>query len=94
MLPNEKEIKEIIFLCENINKHRDRIGQEYGLIDSRIYLAIACSNWEPKLTKDFLNYCIDTAFNSDILGKPSPNQKLIEVCKNSLKGKFSKRHLS
>ena len=94
MVPKENEIKEIIKLCKNINKHKDRIGHEYGLIDSRIYLALACANWDPKLTIDFLNHCIVTAIDIDVQGKPYPNQKLVDVCNNSLNGKFSKKHLS
>ena len=80
-------------LAKDINKHKDRLGHEYGLVDSRKYLAIACANWDIELTRDFLNHCIDTASNISSFGKPVINQSLIEVCQNSLKGKFSKAYL-
>ena len=62
-------------------------------MDSRQYLAIACANWNVELTKDFLNHCINTASNINSFGKPVINQNLIDVCQNSLKGKFSKSYL-
>lgn len=93
MKPNENEVKKILSFCKDINKHKDRIGHEYGLVDSRKYLAIACANWDIALTSDFLNHCIDTASNISSFGKPVINQSLIEVCQNSLKGKFSKAYL-
>jgi hypothetical protein len=93
MIPNEDEIERIIKLSWDINKHPDRIGHEFGLIDSRIYLALACSDWHINLTKDFLNHCINTAFNINRFDKPIENTNLITVCKNSLKGKFSKGYL-
>ncbi|MFP3599209.1 hypothetical protein [Chryseobacterium sp. SIMBA_029] len=93
MKPNENEIRKILSYCKDINKHKDRIGHEFGLIDSRQYLAIACANWDIELTKDFLNHCIDTAYDINSFGKPVINQNLIDVCKNSLKGKFSKAYL-
>jgi len=94
MIPEEHDIKKILSLSKDINKHKDRIGLEYGLIDSRIYLAIACANWNIELTRDFLNHCIETAYNINSFGKPVINQNLIDVCQNSLKGKFSKAYLS
>lgn len=93
MIPPANEIKEIIKLSWDINKHKDRLGHEYGLIDSRIYLALACSNWDIGLTSAFLNHCIDTAYDISRFGKPVENKNLIDVCKNSLKGKFSKGYL-
>lgn len=93
MKPDENEIRNILSLCKNIDKHKDRIGQEFGLIDSRQYLAIACANWDIELTRDFLNHCIGAAFNISSFGKPLINQNLIDVCQNSLKGKFSKEYL-
>jgi len=80
-------------LCKDINKHKDRIGQEYGLTDSRKYLALACANWDIELTKEFLNHCINTAVENNSFGKPVVNQNLIDICQNSLKGKFSKGYL-
>lgn len=93
MIPQTNEIKEIINLSWDINKHKDRLGEEYGLIDSRIYLALASSNWDIELTSSFLNHCIATAYNINRFDKPVENTNLIAVCKNSLKGKFSKGYL-
>lgn len=93
MKPDENEIRNILSICRDINKHKDRIGQEFGLMDSRQYLAIACANWDIELTRDFLNHCIDTASDISSFGKAIVNQNLIDVCQNSLKGKFSKAYL-
>lgn len=93
MKPDENEIRNILSLCKDINKHKDRVGHEFGLMDSRQYLAIACANWDIQLTRDFLNHCIDTASNISSFGKPVINQGLIAVCQNSLNGKFSKAYL-
>ena len=93
MKPEENEIRNILSLCKDINKHKDRIGYEFGLMDSRQYLAIACANWDIELTRNFLNHCTDTASNISSFGKPVINQNLIDVCQNSLKGKFSKAYL-
>lgn len=93
LTPSKTEIEQIIAKCWNINKHKDRIGYEYGLIDSRRYLAIACANWDKELTTDFLNHCIETAYNISRFEKPVQNENLIAICKNSLIGKFSKSYL-
>lgn len=93
MTPKEDEIKIILSKCKDINKHKDRIGNEFGLLDSRQYLAIACANWNIELTRDYLNHCIETANNINSFGKPIINQNLIDVCQNSLKGKYSKAYL-
>lgn len=93
MIPANNEIEEIIKRSWDINRHPDRIGHEFGLIDSRIYLALACADWELNLTKDFLNHCIETAFDMNRFNKPVKNQGLIAVCENSLKGKFSKGYV-
>lgn len=93
MVPPDNEIKSIINKCWDINKHPDRVGYEFGLIDSRIYLALACADWNLSLTKDFLNHCIETAFDISRFDKPVQNTNLIAVCTNSLKGKFSKGYL-
>lgn len=93
MKPDESEIRKIISCCKDINKHKDRVGNEFGLVDSRQYLAIACANWDIELTKEFLHHCMDTAYNINRLGKPVINQNLIDVCQNSLKGKYSKAYL-
>jgi hypothetical protein len=93
MKPDENEIRNILSLCKDMNKHKDRTGHEFGLMDSRQYLAIACANWDIELTRDFLNHCMDTASDMGRFGKPVINQNLIAVCQNSLKGKFSKAYL-
>jgi hypothetical protein len=93
MTPNPEEIKEILHFCRDINKHKDRIGHEYGLMDVRRYVAIACANWDKTLTIDFLNHCIDTCYEMNSFNRPMKNVGLVEVCQNSLKGKFSKAYL-
>jgi hypothetical protein len=93
MIPSSDEIKQILKLSWDINKHKDRIGYEYGLIDSRIYVAIASANWNIELTAPFLTHCIETAFEINRFDKPVENTNLINVCKNSLKGKYSKGYL-
>jgi hypothetical protein len=85
MIPGNDEIKKILSLSKDINKHKDRIGHEYGLVDSRRYLAIACANWKTELTKDFLNHCIATAYDISRFDTPVLNQGLVDVCQNSLK---------
>lgn len=94
MIPNEEIITQILEKCRDINKHKDRIGYEFGLLDSRLYLASACANWNKKITTDFLNHCIQTAYNIDKFGKSNKNVELIEVCENSLKGKVSKSYFT
>ncbi|WP_343618038.1 hypothetical protein [Flavobacterium sp.] len=89
MLPPKNEIEEILKISWDINKHKDRIGHEYGLIDPRYYLAIACAGWDKTLCTDFLNHCIETAYNISRFDKPVENTSLINVCKKSLKGKYS-----
>jgi hypothetical protein len=69
MLPPDNEIDEIIEISWDINKHKDRIGYEYGLTDPRQYLAIACAGWDNPLCAGFLNHCIETAYNIDRFGK-------------------------
>lgn len=93
MIPPENEIELIIKKSWDINKHKDRIGHEYGLIDSRIYLALACADWNQNLTADFLNHCIKTGFNISRADMPVENTNLITVCQNSLKGKYSKGYI-
>ncbi|HMT29543.1 MAG TPA: hypothetical protein PKD91_09720 [Bacteroidia bacterium] len=90
MLPPNNEIEEIIKICWDINKHKDRIGHEFGLTDPRKYLAIACAGWDKTLCAGFLNHCIETAYNINRFDKPVENTNLIDICKNSLKGKYTK----
>lgn len=93
MMPSAGEIQEITKACWDIHKHKDRVGVEYGLIDPRIFVAIACANWDKELTHDFLHHCIDTAYDTNRFGKPVLNQDLVKVCENSLKGKVSKAYI-
>jgi hypothetical protein len=48
MIPDNETIEKIINKCWDIHKHKDRIGKEYGTMDYRKYLAIACANWDKK----------------------------------------------
>jgi hypothetical protein len=89
MLPPKNEIEVILKISLDINKHKDRIGHEFGLVDPRIYLASACAGWDLVLTSNFLNHCIVTAFDISRFDKPVENVQLIEVCEKSLKGKYS-----
>jgi hypothetical protein len=68
---------------------------ESGLTDSRKYLAIACANWDKRLTENFLNHCIETSKHiNKFNNKKVSDENLVAVCKNSLKGKYSKAYLS
>lgn len=90
MVPDRDDCKDIIRACWDINQHPDRIGQEYGLIDPRNYLAAACAGWDIQLTAGFLHHCISTAFDTSLSGKPVENKTLIDICKRSLSGKYTK----
>lgn len=92
-IPKADEIRRLIEICWNINKHKDRIGHEYGLIDPRLYIALACSNWDLELTRGFLNHCIETSYNIDRLGESIENKNLKNICQNSLQNKYSKGYL-
>jgi len=89
MLPNRIEVEKILKISSDINKHQDRLGHEFSLIDPRIYVAIACAGWDLTLTNNFLHHCISTAFNINRFGTPIENSFLIEVCKKSLKGQYT-----
>jgi len=93
MQPPINEIREIIKMSWDINKHKDRIGSEFGIIDSRIYIALACWDWPKEETTPFLNHCIDTAYDVSRFNEPVENTNLINVCTNSLAGKISKGYL-
>ena len=93
MLPDREAIELILKCYWNSNKHKDRIGKEYGIMDARQYVAIACANWDVSLTADFLNHCIETAYDITSFNKPARNLTLVAVCENSLKGKYSKAYL-
>ena len=81
MLPDENQIKELIKLCWDLHKHKDRIGNEGGFCDPRYGIAAACAGWDRQLTKDFLEHCLASA-NGDT--------PLEYVSENSLKGKYVK----
>ena len=87
MIPDDETIEKIIKICWDLHKHKDRIE---GSGDGRKYLAIACANWDKKLTEGILNHYIETAYYFDGITK---NDNLIAVCENSLKGKYSKSYL-
>lgn len=90
MIPLPKVIKKILLICKDINKHKDHIEEEDVSLDPRLYLAIACSMWDINLTRNFLNHCIETAYYINRFGKTIKDQDFINICQNSLKGKFSK----
>jgi hypothetical protein len=94
MIPDSESIKRILEICRDIHKYKDKNVHESGLTDSRKYLAIACANWDKRLTEDFLNHCIETSKHIDKFNKEVSDENLAEVCKNSLKGKYSKAYLS
>jgi hypothetical protein len=81
MVPDNNTIEKIIKLCWDMKNHKD---VTVGISDGRKYLAIACANWDKKLTERILNHYIETAGN---------DKNLIDVCNNSLKGKYSKSYL-
>jgi hypothetical protein len=91
MIPEREDIKNIIRACWDINKHKDRIGYEYQLIDPRHYLASACANWDKQLTTGFLHHCITTAYNINCQGIPVENKQLKDICKKSLSGKQTRQ---
>lgn len=92
--PGVNSIKIILSKTENINKHPQRAGQEFGLIDPRLYVAIAANYWESEYKESYLKHCIQTAFNVNRFGKEVPNTQLKQVCENSLAGKPSKGYVS
>jgi hypothetical protein len=53
-------------------------------------LAIACANWDKKLTENILKHYIETGY---YLNSSVKMADLIMVCENSLKGKYSKSYL-
>ncbi len=89
MVPSAREAEEIIKLSWDINKHPDRLEKEWGTIDPRQYLAIACAGWDKSLCTDFLNHCIETANNINRFNNPIVNVQLIGFCRNALKGMYS-----
>ncbi len=79
MQPSNNHIEELIKLCWNLHKHKDRIGQESGFCDPRYGLVAACAGWEKQLTKEFLEHCILTG-----------DSPVKYVAEKSLKGKYVK----
>ena len=90
MRPEAETIREILILSRDIHTRKDKV---VGIVDGRKHLAIACANWDLALTSDFLNHVIATAYYISSQGKPVLDQHLVDVCQNSLKGKFSKAYL-
>jgi hypothetical protein len=89
MVPPKSEAEKIIQFSWNINKHKDRLGQEWGYIDPRMHLAIACAGWDPTVAHDFLIHCIATAQTISRFNEPNENVHLVEFCKKALKGKYA-----
>jgi hypothetical protein len=87
MVPDNEMIEKIIKLCWDLKNHKDMVR---GISGGRKYLAIACANWDNKLTEGILNHYIETAYMFDNITK---DNNLIDVCNNSLKGKYSKSYL-
>jgi hypothetical protein len=87
MVPDNETIEKIIKICWDLKNHKDI---EVGVSDGRKYLAIACANWNKKLTEGILNHYIETAYMFNNITK---DNNLIDVCNNSLKGKYSKSYL-
>jgi hypothetical protein len=77
MLPDEKQIKQLINLSWNLHKHKDLVGFEDNYCDPRYGIAAACAGWDRELTKDFLRHCVATG-----------DTPVIYVAENSLKGKY------
>jgi hypothetical protein len=95
MMPDNATIEKIIEKCWDLQKHKDRIGEEHGTMDYRKYLALACANWDKELTEGFLNHCIETSTHINRLHNTEvKDSNLIDVCQNSLKGKYSKSYIS
>lgn len=81
MVPPKDEIIELLNLCWDLHKHRDRIGEEYGYTDPRYGIAAACAGWDKNLVADFLAHCLATG---------DKETSLQNVVKSSLKGKYAK----
>jgi hypothetical protein len=79
MKPDNESIAKIIELSWDWRN-------EKGYGDNRKYVAIACWNWDKRLTENFLKHCIETADQYD--------NNLREVSQNSLNCKYSKSYLS
>lgn len=57
MMPPNNEIVELLELGWDLHRHKDRIGYEFGYLDPRYGLALACSRWDKELTGPFLEHC-------------------------------------
>ncbi|MCD8212553.1 MAG: hypothetical protein LUC34_00570 [Campylobacter sp.] len=97
MSPSEAEILEILRLSRDIHKHEDRRGREFGLIDPRVYVAIASANWlggvQGEAVREWLNYCKVTAIYHAANGEERVNLRLVEICETVLKGKIPKGYI-
>ena len=87
MIPDNETIEKIINFCWDLKNHKDIVN---GISDGRNYLAIACANWKIKMTEKILNHYIETAYKFNNVTK---DENLINICNNSLKGKYSKAYL-
>lgn len=93
MTPPNDDIARIIDYSKDLNIRKDYVGSEFGLMDPRIGLAIACHNWPKELTHEFLNYCIENCSYTDRFGSNTKNKYLIDACEHSLKGKYVNNYL-
>ena len=56
-------------------------------------MALAAGRWNPALTHEFLQHCIDTAYDISSFDKQVRNIHLVNICNNSLAGKIAKGYL-
>jgi hypothetical protein len=87
IIPDNDTIEKIIKSCWDLHKHKELVK---GASDGRKHLAIACANWDKRLTEGILKHYIETGYYMDSNVKDA---NLITVCGNSLKGKYSKSYL-
>jgi hypothetical protein len=69
MTPSKGEIAELIALGWDLHKHKDRVGVEYGYLDPRYGLVLACARWDKELTRPFLDHCLATSAKDPRLGR-------------------------
>lgn len=93
MVPSEASIGLLLEHAKELHKRSDYVGKEHGLMDPRLYLAIACANWKKELTENFLSYCINNCNYIDRFGQSKSNKSLQKVCYDALEGKLSKQFL-
>lgn len=81
MMPNVADICHLLDFAKDLHRHPDRAGKEGDLSDPRYGLAAACPGWDPKLTRDFLEHCVETA---------GGDRPLVYVATRALAGKYVK----